>query len=166
LKRNPADRYQLAQQVLDDISRTGQGSQPSTSRPFKPVWLLIPAAAVLFLLVGLVMFNALTSTTGSESTGNVSVQDTARNSNDRAASLAQAGELKQFQIDASEGPAKVFLNGAEVGITPYTVNGRPGDRVNLVLKREGFADKPVELTVSENPRPYTFTLSKLEAHQP
>ena len=167
LKRNPGDRYQQAQHLLEDVSRASQGHRISVQRSGKMRWVILPAAAaVLVLLFLFVMVKLLSPDPATESERTVPGRKmTGQNSNERAIS-AQPAELKEIRIDASEGPAKVILNGAEVGSTPYTLNAKAGDRVNLVLKRDGFEDKQVELTVSENPRPYTFTLSKLEARQP
>ncbi|HEU4390213.1 MAG TPA: serine/threonine-protein kinase [Blastocatellia bacterium] len=167
LKRSPGDRYQSAQQLLDDVLLVSQGA-PVAARPRgKLAWVMIPAAAaVLVLLFVVLMVTVLAPHPGPESVNNTpTLTTTNSNSNQRARSERPA-ELKEVRIDASEGPAKVYLNGAEVGSTPYTLNAKAGDRVNLTLKRDGFVDKEVDLTVTENPRPYTFTLSKLEAREP
>jgi serine/threonine protein kinase len=69
---------------------------------------------------------------------------------------------KEFRIELSEGQADVFMGGTKVGVTPYHFQARPGDQVSVVLKREGYNDKAVDLMVSENRPVYTFTLAKKE----
>jgi hypothetical protein len=47
-----------------------------------------------------------------------------------------------------------------VGTTPYQFQAKSGEELELVLKREGYLDKPVRLTTSENKKLYTFMLEK------
>jgi hypothetical protein len=47
-----------------------------------------------------------------------------------------------------------------VGITPFRIEGKPGEELRLVLKANGFADKAVKLSVGQQDKPYTFTLER------
>ncbi|MEK6288582.1 MAG: protein kinase [Acidobacteriota bacterium] len=64
-----------------------------------------------------------------------------------------------FTVDAAEGRAEVFKNGERVGTTPYQFQANPGEHIDLVLKREGYQDKPVRLSTSDK-KMYTFMLEK------
>jgi hypothetical protein len=67
--------------------------------------------------------------------------------------------VKSLRIEAVEGPAEVYLNGQRVGTTPYKLDAPVGERVRLVLKREGFDDRQEEFDVTER-NVYTFSLNK------
>ena len=70
------------------------------------------------------------------------------------------GQQRTFTIDAVEGRADVYRNGERVGTTPYGFQAKSGEDLDLVLKREGYLDKTVHLTTSENKKTYMFTLEK------
>jgi hypothetical protein len=67
---------------------------------------------------------------------------------------------QSFTVDAVEGRADVYRNGQRVGTTPYQFQAKSGEELEFVLKREGYLDKPVRLTTSENKKMYTFMLEK------
>ena len=53
-----------------------------------------------------------------------------------------------------------MYRGAEkLGTTPYAVRGRLGERVQLSLRREGFADEPVEFVITEK-KAYMYPLTR------
>ena len=64
-------------------------------------------------------------------------------------------------MDVAEGRAEVYRDGQLVGTTPYQFESTPGEsQVQLVLKREGYVDKPVRLSTNETKRTYTYMLEK------
>jgi eukaryotic-like serine/threonine-protein kinase len=63
-------------------------------------------------------------------------------------------------VEVPAGRAEVLQSGERVGYTPYRVSGRVGETVSLVLRREGFADHPVTLTLGVQ-KIYSFELPKL-----
>jgi hypothetical protein len=65
-----------------------------------------------------------------------------------------------FTVDVAEGRADVYRNGERVGTTPYQFQAKSGEQLDLLLKRDGYQDKPVRLSTSENKRTYTFMLEK------
>jgi ferric-dicitrate binding protein FerR (iron transport regulator) len=69
----------------------------------------------------------------------------------------QAG---RFIVDVSEGRAEVYKGGERVGTTPYQVEAKAGEQLDLTLKREGYLDKPVQMFLTENKRTYTFTMQR------
>lgn len=151
LKKNPSDRYQSAQDLLVDL--TSRTAEAKPDKPSQPARMIIPAAAAIVLIVILALYAVIQTT----------VPDPApqANSNDQQTDL-QRNAIRSVRIDTSEGPAKVVMNGRDMGMTPFVLKGRPGERLSLTLKRDGFEDKAVELTIGENPRPFTFTLNKID----
>ncbi|HXG66186.1 MAG TPA: serine/threonine-protein kinase [Blastocatellia bacterium] len=75
-------------------------------------------------------------------------------------SQPQQAQTVRVEIAVDEGRAEVHRNGQMIGTTPYMLDAKPGEAVNLVLKGQGFNDKPVEFTVTENKKVYTFSMEK------
>ena len=78
---------------------------------------------------------------------------------------AGAPATRPVQITTTDGkPAEVYeIDRAtrelrHLGQTPYNYEGRFGDKVKLVLKREGFTDKPIEFDVRDSDQPWTVTM--------
>jgi len=67
--------------------------------------------------------------------------------------------MKNLRIESMEGPADVYIDGKHVGVTPYSLEAPVGERVHLVLKREGFLDRQEEFEVTER-TVYTFSLKQ------
>ncbi len=55
------------------------------------------------------------------------------------------------------GRADVYRDGSRAGRTPFKVTAREGEHISLVLKREGYADVPVEFDASDR-TDYSFTM--------
>jgi serine/threonine-protein kinase len=190
LKKNPGDRYKTAQDLLKDVDRvaaelSGHSSErvvlsgatvPSQPRPYQQVSyqtppsqpayqpqlhdsdrhaasnaepepkskvLLFSAIAVVLLVVVVGAIYFMLSGDNTEEASNKSVQ-----------------VLENFKIETADGPADVYRNGHKVGTTPYPFQARVGEELDLVLKRDGYLDKPVHLTTSTNQRTRTFMLNK------
>jgi serine/threonine protein kinase len=188
LKKNPSDRYQSARDLLQDVNRVAAGLSSSSARPtvlvapttpknFQPApsyapqppasgtaapgsktkMALIAAAVglILLLIVGGLYF-LLSS--GPDTTRRDRGQQTDQST---AGGRRAAGSREEtYTIDAAEGRADVFISGERVGSTPYQFQARPGEQLRLVLKREGYKDKEVDLSTSENKKMYTFMLEK------
>lgn len=69
-------------------------------------------------------------------------------------------QTQTFTLEVAEGQAEVFKNGERIGTTPYQFQAKPGEQVDVVLKRDGFHDKTVQMSLSENKRVYTFAMEK------
>jgi hypothetical protein len=63
------------------------------------------------------------------------------------------------EIMVTDGKADVYHGAEKVGTTPYAVRGKLGERVSLTLRREGFADEPVDFVVGEK-KAFMYTLAK------
>ena len=187
LKKNPSDRYQSARDLLQDVNRVAAAlssrsmqptiqktptvpkySQPAPSYAPQPAASgataassksklpLIAAAAGLVLLLMVVGLYFLLSP-GSDSTGKDRGQQTDQSSGGRRAA---GGKEQTYTIDAAEGRADVYVSGERVGSTPYQFQARPGEQLRLVLKRDGYKDKEVDVSTSENKKMYTFMLER------
>jgi hypothetical protein len=55
--------------------------------------------------------------------------------------------------------AQVFQEGKLVGVTPFKIEAPPGQTIELLLRREGFKDLPLQLDAGERRR-YTYTLER------
>jgi serine/threonine protein kinase len=210
LKKNPADRYQSARDLLQDVNRVAAGlslpatqqvtlpastvpsprqpvtyPQPASSQPASykhasiqsqssysdqrssgtaatkpksktPMMVAITVVAVLVVAGGL--YFSLSGGPVTPPSNNPSQQSNSQPS----ARTRQATTVipeETFTVDAMEGRAEVFRNGERVGTTPYKFQAKAGEHVDLVLKREGYQDKPVRLSTSDK-KTYTFMLEK------
>ncbi|MEK6322332.1 MAG: serine/threonine-protein kinase [Acidobacteriota bacterium] len=188
LKKNPADRYQSARDLLQDVNRVAAGLssqatqlasspaltapshyQPTSYQPasYQPVAYQppslhsdprsdgsvaakpnskVPMLAAIAAVILLVVFGGLYFLFSSSSDSTLPNKST-------------QGQ-QAFTVDAVEGRADVYRNGQRVGTTPYQFQAKSGEELELVLKREGYLDKPVRLTTSENKKLYTFMLER------
>jgi len=71
-----------------------------------------------------------------------------------------AVQPRTFTLELTEGQADVYKNGQKVGATPYRFDAKPGEQIDLVLKREGYEDKSVQMALNDNKHVYTFTMSR------
>jgi len=73
------------------------------------------------------------------------------------------GDSQSITLEVVEGPAEVYENGNRVGRTPYRRQAKPGEFVQVELRREGYADQPVQFEVTER-KVYSYTMQR--ANQP
>jgi eukaryotic-like serine/threonine-protein kinase len=189
LKKNPADRYQSAGDLLkavncaaasvsmpptrmaspglptaptypDPTSSALRHSNPATQAVPKAksslpligaivgVVLLVAAVALYFILGG-----NPASTSASKSPQQPGAQSTS------IQKPTPAG-LEMYTVDCAEGRAAVYINGDRVGYTPHRFPAKSGEQFEFVLKLEGYQDKSVRLTTTENKKTYTFMMDK------
>ncbi len=187
LRKNPAERYPTAAELLADarrlagvVSRPGVSSDVSHAatghaheeaggeRPSKlPLLIGAAAAAVVLAIVGVVALTFLgSSAEGEVANANAAAANTPKVSN-TARGLAvgptpgarQAASERVVEVTVSDGKADVYRGEEKVGTTPYAVRGRLGDRVVLTLRRDGYADEPVDFVVGEK-KAFMYTLAK------
>ncbi|HVQ36299.1 MAG TPA: serine/threonine-protein kinase, partial [Pyrinomonadaceae bacterium] len=165
LKRNPAARYQSADELLHDVSRAIDGdSAPSTgvSQTFKNLpgaftqthWLIM-AGMILggILLVTVLYFllaapgpqnesntsnvSAFPSPGGSKKTVPAALQT---NNNTSATDLNAEKVVTTINVDDSLGQADIWVNGEMRGQTPFKLEGPHGQAFDIVVKKDGFED--------------------------
>lgn len=182
LKKSPAERYQSADELLRGIESLNvfatQASAPAKSKEtiafdpgpvtseggqqtswLKRNWKLTAAVSALCGVVALFMGIAaivwyLDLLGGSSGPAEAAVVTPANNAGQ------QNAPRKVVTIDTDEGHADVYLDARKVGTTPYELDAKIGDRVNIMLRREGYADRPVDLHISPNKRVYTINMNR------
>ncbi len=187
LKKNPADRYQSAGDLLRDVNRvaaglSSQSTQPSSSaastaptysqpapsyapqpggtdvatssKSKLPLFAVLAGVVLLAIIAGIYLLLGPSS----DSTRRERGQQTDQLS--PGARRGAGGREETYTIDATEGRAEVYRNGERVGITPYQFQSKAGEQLHLVLKREGYKDKEVDVSTSENKKMYTFMLER------
>ncbi|HVG38610.1 MAG TPA: serine/threonine-protein kinase [Pyrinomonadaceae bacterium] len=163
LKKNPAHRYQSVAEMLGEIRdlRLRQDDESAGAKPMPPSsWpkraaLIVSALAVLIVCAFSVLYLAASGTPSMPL--NPTPQFVANEK-----TPATDAELKSVRVQALEGEAEVYQNDRKVGVTPYEFKERLGDKVELVLKRKGYADKRVAFSVTDNKKEYTIALDPLE----
>lgn len=209
LKKNPADRYLSARDLLQDVNRAAAGlslpatqqatvpsstvpspsqpasylpasSQPASyqpasyqsqssysdqrsggtvaTKPASKAPMMAAIAVVVLLVVAGGLYFLLSGGPGTTPSNKPSQQSNSQPSVGTKQATAAAPE-ETFTVDAMEGRAEVFRNGERVGTTPYKFQAKAGEQLDLVLKREGYQDKPVRLSTSDK-KTYTFMLER------
>lgn len=193
LKKNPADRYQSARELLQDVNcaatglslpatrlagpapitaqsyseptspgpRQSSGAATVATKPKSVVPMLAAIAGVVLLVVVVGLYFLLRGDSDSTSATKPSQQSIVQ----PAAAQKQAAPqtLETYTIDCAEGRADVYSNGVRVGDTGdkgYHFQAKSGEQFEFVLKREGYVDKSVRLTTTENKKTYTFMMDK------
>lgn len=140
LNKKRSDRFGSIDALQREIDAQLRESKPSAALPSKAprkLWIL-PAVVAVIVIVLLLAYRLIDSN-----------------------SSLPLGEMKTINIDAVNGPAEVFRDGRDLGATPVRIEERVGQHVSLLLKREGFADLPVDFDVDERSA-YSYVLH--EAH--
>ena len=180
LKKNPAERYQTAQDLLrdvgklsalvaspglsDEVNQTSRPDVPPSSAGSKNVLLLAGAGAAVVVLL-LAVGGAFMWMMSPSPAPNANVNSVAKGlSGAPAASAATparaGGTEKSIEVFLTEGRAEVYRDGQLLGTTPHKLNAQVGERIKLTLRREGYRDEPVDFTVSESKRDYAFKMTK------
>jgi serine/threonine-protein kinase len=181
LKKNPAERYASAAELLDDARRLSAAvTRPGVSRSVsvaattayaesgpggrsKALPLVVGGAAALVVLAFVVVIGyvLLAPSGGGEGGGDnaAAANGAANTARGLASSPAPGASERVVEITVSDGKAEVYRGEERVGTTPYSVRGRLGERVRLTLRREGYTDEPVEFVVGEK-RAFMYTLAK------
>ncbi len=154
----------------------------SAKRSGGPSVVLIAVAAlgVIFLFVGVVAVaiwassgssNAIASNTTNQKpqgNGNSRVAVQSSNSNgprvEGLPASTSAGEPIKVTLETSEGPAGVYRGDQLIGKTPFEVEGKEGESIELILKREGYQDEVVRFDIMSRKRVYTFSLKRKKAN--
>ncbi len=88
--------------------------------------------------------------------GNKSLQSNQAAVVSSAASVGSAP--RRVKVDVDEGHAEVVRDGGTVGTTPFDLETKDGEKIDLTLRREGFQDKNVRLEITSGKQAYTFSL--------
>jgi serine/threonine-protein kinase len=185
LRKNPAERYSSAGQLLADARRlAGVVSKPGVSPTVSeaaeeyaeakqagpsrlPLLVGAAAVAVVLVVVGIVALAFLTSSAGEDVANANAAANAVANTTNTALGLKSApapaasrdASERVVEVMVTDGKADVYRGAEKVGTTPYAVRGRLGERVSLTLRREGYADEPVDFVVGEK-KAFMYTLAK------
>lgn len=185
LRKNPQERYHTAGELLADarklsaaVSKPGVSAsvseavsvQAETKPPGRPFPLPFVAAAgaaavlVLVLVVGggLVLYNfSGDDALGGGASATANTTNTARGLTSAGPSPAAGRDPSErtVEIRISDGKADVYAGPEKLGTTPYPVRGKLGEKVQLLLRRDGYTDEPVEFVIGEK-KALMYTLTK------
>ncbi len=153
LKRCTADRYASAGHLLEDVRMAAEklAPQPWDKEPrlrlsLDPLFAFARrhrkaigiAAATVLLLIATWFFFSFDS--------------------------APAGATRTIVIKTTEGAAEVYRDGSGgyLGATDLRLDANVGEQIELRLKREGYVEKAVQITVGEVDNEFTFSMEKSE----
>jgi len=180
LKKNPAERYNSAGELLADVRRLNAlVSQPGLSSTVSEAAteyveaksvgssklpLVIGAVAGVFVIAALaVLIYAFTrpSDTPVASDNSSNVANTAKGltSNTARPSASLDPQERVVRISINDGRAEVYRGEEPLGTTPYPYHGKLGEHVSLTLRREGYQDTPAEFVVGEK-KEYMYEMKK------
>ncbi|MFY9574982.1 MAG: protein kinase, partial [Blastocatellia bacterium] len=164
LKKNPASRYQSAQEMLNEINHAaaalGPGrvnEQPEMSSPPAGIrwWPILgggTGAAVVLTVAGLFLFGGdqtRNSNDNRNSRGGGAANINAGQKQTLVTSSSQSGPqvdpgaervVTTIDVDEAIGKAEVFVNGENRGPTPYSLEGKHGQEFDIVVKKPGFEE--------------------------
>lgn len=178
LKKNPAERYQTAQDLLrdvrklsalvpspglsDEVNETSHFNVSPTSIGSKNLLLIAggSAAFVVLLLVVMGAFMMMSSSSETNANGNGVAKGLHSPSSSTNATSGVSGAEKTIEVSLTDGRADVYRDGRMLGTTPHMLNARIGEEIKLTLKRDGYKDEPVDFTVTESKRAYAFKMTK------
>lgn len=153
------------QYVSSDYSSSGYSSSDYSSveaqKPKKglPYGLIAGVTVVAVVLLFTVVGAGIFLMKGGDS-GNVAAANGKSAANGSTAVVAPNAAARQIKIDVDEGKAQVFRGGEQLGMTPLDLNVRDGEKVALILKRDGYEDKNVQFEAGGGKRVYTFSLKQ------
>jgi len=157
LKKKPSDRYQSATDLLHDISKLAataavppsvvQNPQNALFAKAKQNWQLLSAAGggalvVLVLLIYLAIPGPPPPSNSKPKTSDINTSNVA------AANVV----TKLLEVQLTEGAAQVWRDGNMIGTVsasvPLRFPAKTGDKIELLLKQEGYEDlTPARFTV-------------------
>ena len=139
--------------------RQSSGADTLAVKPKSKVSLYLAIAGVAFLLIIGGLYFVLTGDPESASAAKTPQSGVQPSATQKPTVVATKEET--FTVDVAEGRAEVYRNGELVGTTPYRFQTKAGEQqVELVLKRDGYVDKPVRLSTNETKKTYTYMLEK------
>lgn len=78
----------------------------------------------------------------------------------QSGSTATSIERPRVIVEIVEGVAQVIRDGLVLGTTPVEIEGAENESVDLILKRDGYADTPVRVEITTNRKVYTFSMRR------
>lgn len=169
LQPKPDDRFDSARQLLNEVCQT---SPLATSSPsdilqkisrhgmifssIKANWLLITAGFLLFsvLTAGFYFLDS-----DLDKPSDLLLQPRPSHNGVPPPPLSATGSTP-IKVDTYDGRADVYEHGKYVGQTPYLQHYPIGEKVEIILKRNGYQDKVIQFEVGEIANQYSYGLNK------
>ena len=140
--------------------RPSGGPGTVAAKPKSAVPVLVAIAGVVLLVVAGGLYFLLTGDSDPASAAKPPPQSGVQPAAAQKPAAAPT-KAETFTVDVADGRAEVYRNGKLVGTTPYQFQSTAGERqIELVLRREGYLDKPVRLSTNETKKTYTYMLDK------
>jgi eukaryotic-like serine/threonine-protein kinase len=167
LERDPARRFQTTDELIEALQelrritpRTGEAPAPTAPRAIRPLrGALIAGAAALLGAIGWYVTRPPVQQTVRSGSGDT-VQVTPITPPVTPVASESAKGMLTTRISIVDGSAGVFIDGKQVGSTPYVHSAPVGTSVTLTLRRAGYHDETVSFTVSDNQREYTLVMQR------
>ena len=159
LEKDPARRYHSGDELYRALEEWEAGAEPAAAaappRDRRGIIISLVAVVVLAAIFGIGLLlrsgpdnpdPAVPAPVPSEPLPGVS---------------SPAAEAGMVTVDTMDGAAEVYREGKLVGMTPFRVQARQGEKVELILRRNGFKDRAVEFEPSQR-HEYTYALEPLQ----
>ena len=135
--------------TASEIHRPDYEPPPPNAKEF-PVALVAgiggAAVLILFIVIGSIFLF---------SSGEAKNTQTSATSN---LPVANGKSNAKVRVDVDEGKAQVLKNGQLLGSTPLDIDANLGETLGLTLHRDGYADKNVNIEVTNGKKVFTFSL--------
>jgi len=160
LQKDPAKRFASGGELLAALQALEQKKVPSgpgpgpTIRVPQTIPLLrigIVAASVIALIALVVVLRGY----------HQAAQNSAASAcfDEPPSAASSADDLVTVTVDTFEGSAQVFCKEQLVGQTPFSLPAKLGDKIHVVLRREGYKDLEKRFDVTER-QVYTFVMDR------
>lgn len=184
LKKNPAERYRNASELLADAKNLAAavskpGPSPTVDEAVTeyveaktgdssrvPLFVGAGVGVLVLLVFGAIALFALwpSSNDNTPPSNNASVVtkgDDVKKGLKSEPTPTATHDLSErvVEITVTDGHADVYRGEEKLGTTPYQVHGRLGEQVDLTLRREGYKDEHIHFDIGEK-KAYMFPMSK------
>jgi serine/threonine-protein kinase len=153
LRKKPAHRFQSAGELIAALDAVRPAPASAAGKTRLPLglsrrwWAIGGVVAAALAAAALMLFSG-------HPDGN---NPGKRTSSTGVAEVAPADTLKTIVVDTLGGPADVYKEGRQVGLTPYRIQAAMGDKIELELRRAGCRHQAVRFDVTERST-YSYTL--------
>ncbi|HMD41393.1 MAG TPA: serine/threonine-protein kinase [Candidatus Acidoferrum sp.] len=163
LQKDPAKRFASGSELLMALQGTQKrkdGSIPD-AKPESPVARKIPFLRLGVILGGAAVFIALAIGVLRGYHPSAEGSPIGACFEGTSGTDAERAEKMTVRLDTFEGSAQVFCKDQLVGVTPLTLQAGTGDKIHVVLRREGYKDLEKRFDVTER-KVYTFVMERIE----
>jgi serine/threonine-protein kinase len=174
LRKNPADRYRLAQDLLNDVEQliqvfSGSGAANLDRRSGSTVKIALTnidrrliagiaaSVVVLVLIAGAYLAVGSKGSTPSDKSAAATEQGPVTDQPD----TTEAAAAKTITIDVVGDKARVYRDGSFACETPCPIDAHIGETVNVKLTRDGFEPYQESFDVTAQTRTKTFTMQAI-----